>query len=100
MISLLHSLGLSIILFMLGCIGIIIRRNLLFMLLGLEIMINAAALSFAIVGSYLGQEDGQIMYIIIVTAAASESAIILALLLQLYRRCFSVNVDDISELRG
>lgn len=100
MISLLHGLGLSIILFILGLIGIIIRRNLLFILLGLEIMINAAALSFVVVGSYLGQEDGQVMYIVIITAAAAESAIILALLLQLYRRYYTLNIENISELRG
>lgn len=100
MISLLHGLGLSIVLFMLGLIGIVIRRNLLFILLSLEIMINAAALTFVIVGSYLEQEDGQIMYILVITAAASESAIILALLLQLYRRYYTLNIDNISELRG
>lgn len=100
MISLLHGLGLSVILFILGLIGIVIRRNLFFILLSLEIMINASALAFVVVGSYLNQEDGQIMYLLIVTAAASESAIILALLLQLYRRYYTLNIDNISELRG
>lgn len=100
MISLLHGLGLSIILFILGLIGIIIRRNLLFMLLGLEIMINSSALAFVIAGSYLNQEDGQIMYILIITAVAAESSIALALLLQLYRRHYTLNIDNISEFRG
>lgn len=100
MISLLHGLGLSVILFMLGLIGIIIRRNLLFMLLSLEIMLNAAALAFVVAGSYLKQEDGQIMYVLVITSVASESAIILALLLQLYRRYCSLSIDNISELHG
>lgn len=97
MIPLSHGLSLSVILFILGLIGLIVRRNLLFMLLGLEIVINSAALAFVIVGSYLGQSDGQIMYILIITVAASESAISLALLLQLYRRCCTLNVDLINE---
>lgn len=100
MISLLHSLGLSVVLFILGLIGVVIRRNVLFMLLGLEIMLNAAAIAFVVAGSYLGQEDGQIMYILVITSVASESAIILAFLLQLYRRYYSLNIDNISELHG
>lgn len=100
MISLLYSLGLPISLFILGVIGVIIRRNLFFILLSLEIMINAAAAAFVIAGSYLHQEDGQIMYVLIITAAASESTIILALLLQLYRRYRLLSIDNISELHG
>lgn len=100
MIVLLHGLGLFIILFILGLIGIIVRRNLFFILIGLEIMINAAAAVFVVAGAYLNQEDGQIMYILVITASASESAIILALLLQLYRRYHTVDIDHISELRG
>lgn len=97
MIPLSHGLSLSIILFILGLSGIIIRRNLLFMLLGLEVMLNSAALAFIVVGSYLNQEDGQIMYILIITLAASESAIALILLLKLYKHCLTLNVDAIDE---
>lgn len=100
MIPLSHGLSLSIILFVLGLVGLIIRRNLLFMLLGLEIMINAAASAFVIVGSYLDQSDGQVMYVLVITLAASESAISLALLLQLYRRCYTLQIDKISGMRG
>lgn len=97
MIPLSHGLSLSIILFILGLSGIIIRRNLLLMLLGLEVVINASALAFVVVGAYLNQEDGQIMYILIVTLAASESAISLALLLKLYRFCKSLHIDIMNE---
>ncbi|WP_159715247.1 NADH-quinone oxidoreductase subunit NuoK [Blochmannia endosymbiont of Camponotus nipponensis] len=100
MIPLFHGLSLSIILFVLGLIGIIIRRDLLFILLGLEIVINSAALAFVIVGACLEQADGQVMYILVITLAASESAISLALLLQLYRHYHTLHVDDISEMRG
>lgn len=100
MIPLSNAFGLSVILFILGLIGIIIRRDLLFILLGLEIMINAAASAFVMVGSYLGQSDGQVMYILVITLSASESAVSLALLLQLYRRYHTLHIDNISEMRG
>lgn len=98
MIPLSHGLGLSIILFILGLFGLIIRRNLLFMLLSLEVLINSAALAFVIVGAYWHQADGQIMYILIITLAASESAIALALLLRLYRSFQTLNIDTINEM--
>ncbi|ABF14223.1 NADH-quinone oxidoreductase subunit NuoK [Candidatus Palibaumannia cicadellinicola] len=98
MISLSYSLSLAAILFMLGLTGIMIRRNLLFLLLGLEIMINAAALAFVIVGQYWGQADGQVMYILTVTIAATEASIGLALLLHLYRYYQTLDIDLISEM--
>lgn len=60
MIPLQHGLILAAILFVLGLTGLVIRRNLLFMLIGLEIMINASALAFVVAGSYWGQTDGQV----------------------------------------
>lgn len=98
MIPLSHALSLSVILFVLGLSGIIIRRNLLFILLGLEILMNSAALAFIIVGAYLNQEDGHIMYVLIITVAAAESSIALALLLRLYRSCQTLNIDVINEI--
>ena len=70
MIPLTHGLILAAILFVLGLTGLVIRRNLLFMLISLEIMINAAALAFVVAGSYWGQADGQIMYILAISLAA------------------------------
>ena len=86
MIPLQHGLILAAILFVLGLTGLVIRRNLLFMLIGLEIMINASALAFVVAGSYWGQTDGQVMYILAISLAAAEASIGLALLLQLHRR--------------
>lgn len=80
MIPLQHGLILAAILFVLGLTGLVIRRNLLFMLIGLEIMINASALAFVVAGSYWGQTDGQVMYILAISLAAATS-IGLALLL-------------------
>lgn len=100
MIPLTHGLILAAILFVLGLTGLVIRRNLLFMLIGLEIMINASALAFVVAGSYWGQTDGQVMYILAISLAAAEASIGLALLLQLHRRRQNLNIDSVSELRG
>lgn len=100
MIPLQHGLLLAVILFLLGFTGVLIRRNLLFILISLEIMINAAALAFVVAGSYWQQADGQVMFILAISLAAAEASIGLALLLQLYRRRHSLNVDTLSEMRG
>lgn len=100
MIPLEHGLILAALLFTLGLIGVMIRRNLIFILISLEIMINAAALAFIVAGSYWGQADGQVMYILVISLAAAEASIGLALLLQLYHRRNSMNIDTVSEMRG
>ncbi|AFP84974.1 NADH-quinone oxidoreductase subunit NuoK [secondary endosymbiont of Ctenarytaina eucalypti] len=100
MIPLSHGLILASILFVLGLTGMMIRRNLLFMLLGLEIMINASALACVVAGSYWNQADGQVMYILAVTLAAAEASISLALLLKLHYRYKTLNIDRVSEMRG
>lgn len=100
MIPLQHGLILAAILFVLGLTGLLIRRNLLFMLISLEVMINSAALAFVVAGSYWQHADGQIMYILAISLAAAEACIGLALLLQLHRRRQNLNIDSVSEMRG
>lgn len=100
MILLQHGLILAAILFVLGLSCLLIRRNLLFMLIGLEIMINSAALAFVVVGSYWGQAEGQVMYILTISLATAEASIGLALLLQLHRHRQNLNIDEVSEMRG
>ncbi|WP_238337549.1 NADH-quinone oxidoreductase subunit NuoK [Arsenophonus endosymbiont of Aphis craccivora] len=78
----------------------LIRRNLLFMLIGLEIMINSTALAFVVAGSDWGQADCQVMYILTISLAAAEASIGLALLLQLHRHRQNLNIDEVSEMRG
>ena len=73
MIPLQHGLILAAILFVLGLTGLLVRRNLLFMLISLEVMINAAALAFIVAGSYWGQADGQVMYILAISLAAASA---------------------------
>lgn len=100
MISLFHGLFLSLILFFLGLTSLIVRRNILFILISLEIMMNAAALSLVVAGTYWKQSDGQIMYILAITLAASEASIALSLLWQLYKRKKTLNVNVLSEMSG
>lgn len=95
-----HGLILAALLFALGLIGLIVRRNFLFMLMSIEVMMNAAALAFIVAGSRWGQADGQIMFILILSLAASEASVGLALVFQLYRRYHSLDVDAASEMRG
>jgi NADH-quinone oxidoreductase subunit K len=95
-----HGLAVAAILFVLGLVGVMVRRNVLFMLLCLEVMMNAAALAFVVAGSRWGQPDGQIMFILILSLAAAEACIGLAILLQFYRRHHSLDIDAASEMRG
>ncbi|CBL45457.1 NADH dehydrogenase I, chain K [gamma proteobacterium HdN1] len=95
-----HGLILAGILFCLGLLGVMIRRNILFLLMSLEVMMNAAALAFVLAGSRWGHADGQVMFIMILTLAAAEASIGLAIVLQLYRRFRSVDVDAASEMHG
>jgi NADH-quinone oxidoreductase subunit K len=95
-----HGLVLAAILFAMGFIGIIVRRNILFVLMCIEVMMNACALAFVVAGSRWGEADGQIMFILILSLAASEASIGLALVFQLYRRYHTLDIDMASEMRG
>ena len=95
-----HDLALAAVLFSLGLIGLMVRRNILFVLMSLEVMMNATALAFVVAGSRWVQADGQVMFILVITLAAAEASIGLAILLQLYRRFNTLDVDAASEMRG
>jgi len=95
-----HGLIVAAILFALGLTGVMVRRNILFMLICLEVMMNAAALAFVLAGSRWMQADGQIMFIMILTLAAAEASIGLAIMLQLYKRFHTLDIDKASEMRG
>jgi NADH-quinone oxidoreductase subunit K len=95
-----YGLWLAAVLFALGLIGILVRRNLVFILMSLEIMLNAAGLAFVAAGARWGEAGGQIMYIFILTLAAAEVSVGLALLLQIHRRYESLDADRASEMRG
>ena len=95
-----YGFYLAAILFLIGLVGVLVRRNLIFVLASIEIMLNAAGLAFVVAGSRWGQPDGQVMFIFVLAMAASEVAVGLALLL-LYRRVFgSLDVDQASRMKG
>lgn len=87
-------------LFALGVAGLLVRRNLVFILMSIEIMLNAAGLAFVTAGARWAQADGQVMFIFILAMAASEVAVGLALVLQLYRQKESLDVDAADTMRG
>ena len=84
----------------LGAIGVLISRNLIIMFMSVEIMLNAAGLVFVVAGSRWGQPDGQVMFLFILTVAAAEVSIGLALILRLYQQFKTLDVDAASELQG
>jgi len=95
-----HGLLLAGALFSLGLFGLLTRRDILFMLMSLEIMLNAAALAFIVAGSRWGSPDGQVMFVLILTLAAAEASVGLDLLIQLYRRFKTLDIDAASTMKG
>lgn len=87
-------------LFVLGIAGVIIRKNIIFMLLSVEVMLNAAGLAFVAAGSRWAQPDGQVMFIFILAMAAAEVSIGLALILQIYHQHKSLDIDKLKEMKG
>jgi NADH-quinone oxidoreductase subunit K len=87
------------ILFLLGLIGLLVRRNIIFMLMSVEIMLNSAGLVFIIAGTHWRQPDGQVMFIFILAVAAVEVSIGLALILQVYHHYKTLDTDAINKLR-
>jgi NADH-quinone oxidoreductase subunit K len=94
------GLVLAGILFVLGFAGLMARRSILFMLMSVEIMLNAAGLAFLVAGSRWAHPDGQVMFIFILTVAAAEVAVGLALILQLHRRFKTLNTDRADTMKG
>lgn len=95
-----HGLLFATLLFLLGLIGVLVRRNVIFILMSIEIMLNASGLAFVIAGARWAQEDGQVMFVFILAVAAAEVSVGLALVLQLYRRLQTLDVDAASKMRG
>ena len=95
-----HVLALAAILFVIGLVGVLVRRNVIFLLMSLEVMMNAAGLAFVAAGARWGQPDGHIMFMLILALAAAEVAVALGLVLQLSRRFGSLDVDAASEMSG
>ncbi len=97
-----HGLLLAAALFALGLVGVLVRRNVIFILVSIEIMLNAAGLAFVVAGAHLqqGQEVGQVMFFFILSRAAAEVAVGLALVLRLHHRLKTLDADELSKMRG
>lgn len=86
------------ILFVLGLIGVLTRRNIIFLLLSAEIMLNAAGIAFVAAGAKWQQPDGQLMFLMILAMAAAEVSVGLALVLQIFHQHKTLDVDNLNEL--
>ena len=98
-ISLEHYLVVSIVLFCIGLLGVIIRRNLIIMYMGLELMLNAANLALVSFSHFRDNLDGQIMVFFVITVAAAEVAVGLALIVALYRKRQTTDVTDLTSMK-
>src|SRR5579872_1895749 len=94
-----HYLVVSVLLFCLGMLGVIIRRNLLVIYMSLELMLNAANLAFVALSRFNNNLNGQIMVFFIVTVAAAEVAVGLALIVALYRKRQTAHVEDLTTMK-
>jgi NADH-quinone oxidoreductase subunit K len=95
-----QGLLLAAILFALGLVGVLVRRNLLFMLMSLEVMLNAAGVAFIVAGARWAAPDGQVMFILVLTFAAAEVSVGLALILLMHLRVTTLDADASNQLRG
>ena len=100
-LSLSHFLVLGAILFAISVVGIFLnRKNVIILLMAIELMLLAVNLNFIAFSHYLGDASGQVMVFFILTVAAAESAIGLAILVVLFRNLNTINVDDLDSLKG
>jgi len=94
-----HVLGLSALLFGIGVLGVLLRRNLVVILMSIELMLNAANLTFVAFARARGQVDGQIFVLMVIVVAAAEVAVGLGIVIALFRNRDSANVEDVSLLK-
>jgi NADH-quinone oxidoreductase subunit K len=99
-IDLYHYLGLGAALFSIGVIGVVTRRNAIGVLIGVELILNAANVNLVGFSRYAGGLDGQVFALFVIVLAAAEAAVALAIILQLFDKRSDVDVDRASTLRG
>ncbi|GAC19612.1 NADH-quinone oxidoreductase subunit NuoK [Paraglaciecola arctica] len=95
-----HGFVLVALLWAIGLVGLLSRKNTLFMLMSMEIMLNAGALAFILAGSLWQQADGQVIYILILSIAAAEVGLGLALLIRLRQHIGDLDIDKLDEMKG
>jgi NADH-quinone oxidoreductase subunit K len=93
-----YFMALSAILFAIGVAGVLIRRNVIVMFMSIELMLNAVNIAFVALGHSVGSMDGQVIVFFVMTVAAAEAAVGLAIIIALFRNRETVNVDELNLL--
>jgi NADH-quinone oxidoreductase subunit K len=99
MVSSSAYLILSAVIFTIGVLGVLLRRNVLVMFMSIELMLNAVNLAFVALSRHLGSVDGQVIVFLVMTVAAAEAAVGLAIIICLFRNKKSVNADDFNLMK-
>jgi NADH-quinone oxidoreductase subunit K len=99
MVSTSAYLILSATIFTIGVLGVLLRRNILIMFMSIELMLNAVNLAFVALSRHLGSLDGQVIVFLVMTVAAAEAAVGLAIIICLFRNKKSVNIDDFNLMK-
>ena len=100
MIPIAFPIGLAVILFCLGIVGVIVRKNAIVIFMSLELMFNAANLLFITFANQFQQVDGQVFVIFVMVTAAAEVAVGLAMIVTIFRGKHSVDIDQLTNLKG
>ncbi len=93
-------IGLSVALFTLGALGVLLRRNAIIIFMSIELMLNAANLAFVAFARHLNDINGQVIVFFVITVAAAEVAVGLALIVAIFRTKHSINIDELNVLKG
>ena len=93
-------IALSAILFSSGALGVLLRRNAIIIFMSIAMMLNAANLAFVAFARHLGDLDGQVLVFFVITVAAAEVAVGLALIVTIFRSKKSINIDEINLMKG
>ena len=99
MVPMSYFVGLSAVLFAIGVAGVLLRRNVIVMFMSIELMLNAVNLAFVALGRRLGSMDGQVIVFFVMTVAAAEAAVGLAIIISVFRNRETVNADELNLLR-
>jgi len=99
MVPMSYFVGLSAVLFAIGVAGVLLRRNTIVIFMSIEIMLNAVNLAFVALGRRLGSMDGQVIVFFVMTVAAAEAAVGLAIIISIFRNRETVNADELNLMR-
>jgi NADH-quinone oxidoreductase subunit K len=99
MVPMSYFVGLSAVLFAIGAAGVLFRRNIIVIFMSIEIMLNAVNLAFVALGRRLGSMDGQVIVFFVMTVAAAEAAVGLAIIISVFRNRETVNADELNLMR-